>query len=224
MQIYLKKLQLESGKQTINTRFQTLDNQINSISIQIQNAEREYKRISSLLNDGAATGKQKDDIEGSLHLLKAQRKALESQKATLYAEKKGINVQIAQLEDQVKKSRIINPIEGIVLQQYKRQGEIVGPGQAIYKVANMDQLILRAYVSGYQLSELSLGAKLKVRIDAGDEIKELSGEVRWIASEAEFTPKIIQTREERVNLVYAVKVAVENDGSLKIGMPGEIKF
>lgn len=118
----------------------------------------------------------------------------------------------------------INPVAGMVLEKYKQGGEVVAPGQALYKIADTDQLILRAYISGNQLSSVNVGAQVTVRFDGPGGISESTGTVSWIASQAEFTPKIIQTREERVNLVYAMKVIVENDGSLKIGMPGEAKF
>jgi HlyD family secretion protein len=118
----------------------------------------------------------------------------------------------------------INPVAGLVLEKYKQAGEVVAPGQPLYKIANIDQLTLRAYISGDQLSSVKVGDEVTVRFDGHGGIAETSGTVSWIATQAEFTPKIIQTREERVNLVYAMKVLVENDGRLKIGMPGEVKF
>jgi len=119
---------------------------------------------------------------------------------------------------------VTNPVTGVVLQKYKMEGEIVAPGQILYKIADLDRLILRAYISGNQLTEVKIGQEVNVNFDLQDGIGTLPGKVTWIASEAEFTPKIIQTREERVNLVYAMKVEVKNDGRLKIGMPGEVKF
>jgi HlyD family secretion protein len=190
----------------------------------MKNMEREYKRITNLVNDGAATTKQKDDLEGNMELLNSQIKVLATQKSTIAAERNSFHVQIEQVNEQIKRSLIRNPINGVVLQKYKQAGEIVAPGQTIYKIANIDKLILRAYISGEQLSQVKIGQIVTVRIDGEEDIEEHEGKVTWVSSQAEFTPKIIQTREERVNLVYAFKVEVINDGRLKIGMPGEIKF
>ena len=192
--------------------------------MQMENLEREYNRLLNLLEDGAATSKQKDDMDGNIKVLKAQIAALETQKATISAERNTLKIQIAQVNDQIKRSQVKNPISGVVLQKYKEQGEIVGAGQNLYKIADLDKLILRVYVSGDQLSTVKIGEEVTVRIDGTEGIEELPGLVTWVSSQAEFTPKIIQTKEERINLVYAVKVVVENDGMLKIGMPGEIKL
>lgn len=224
MQLYLKKQQLYAGIRTINTKYGTLEAQKSAYNVQLENLERELERVESLLEDGAATGKQKDDIQGNKKVINAQLAALETQKSTIAAERAGMNTQIDQLNDQISRGIIKNPITGVVLQKYKEAGEIVGPGQNLYKIANLNELILRVYVSGKQLSSVKIGEQLTVRIDGPEGIEELQGKVSWVSSEAEFTPKIIQTREERINLVYAVKVIVKNDGRLKIGMPGEIKF
>jgi HlyD family secretion protein len=224
MPLHLKREQLLAAIKTMSTKSATITAQIESMEIQLMTVDKEFQRIISLLNDGASTQKQKDDIEGRILLLKSQKEALKTQNATIKAEKESLMVQIDQVDDQINRSVLSNPIEGIVLQKYKQEGEIVAPGQAIYKIANLDKLILRAYISGNQLSSVKIGQKLKVRIDGANGIEEMDGLVRWISSQAEFTPKIIQTREERVNLVYAIKVEVENDGRIKIGMPGEIKL
>jgi HlyD family secretion protein len=132
---------------------------------------------------------------------------------------------VEQIEDQIKKSYIINPIDGTVLTRYAKQDEITSIGKALYKIANLSEMTLRAYVSGDQLGEIKLGQKVKVFVDKGEgDQKEMSGEIYWVSSKAEFTPKTIQTKDERANLVYAIKVRVMNDGYLKIGMYGEIKF
>jgi HlyD family secretion protein len=222
--IHLKKKQLYAAIQTVNTKIRTLDAQIEVQKVQMKNMEREYKRITNLVNDGAATTKQKDDLEGNMELLNSQIKVLATQKSTIAAERNSFHVQIEQVNEQIKRSLIRNPINGVVLQKYKQAGEIVAPGQTIYKIANIDKLILRAYISGEQLSQVKIGQIVTVRIDGEEDIEEHEGKVTWVSSQAEFTPKIIQTREERVNLVYAFKVEVINDGRLKIGMPGEIKF
>lgn len=223
-QLHLKKLQLASGETSLLARITTLDAQVHANQVQLGNLEREKERIDKLAEGGAATSKQQDDMEGQIELLKAQITALESQKASVHAERITLQVQIQQVEDQIQRSKIRNPRAGIMLSKYKEAGEIATPGQALYKLANMDELILRAYVSGNQLSELETGKSVRIRFDVPDGLKEISGTVSWISPSAEFTPKIIQTKEERVNLVYAIKVAVPNDGSLKIGMPGEVLF
>lgn len=224
MQLHLKKQQLFAGIRTINTKYSTIEAQKSAYKVQYRNLERELKRVESLLEDGAATSKQKDDIQGNMKVIEAQIAALETQKSTIAAERAGMNTQIDQLNDQISRGIIKNPLTGVVLQKYKEAGEIVGPGQNLYKIANLNELILRVYVSGKQLSSVKIGEQLTVRIDGPEGIEEIQGKVSWVSSEAEFTPKIIQTREERVNLVYAVKVIVKNDGRLKIGMPGEIKL
>lgn len=223
-QLYLKKVQLESGKNSLSTKILTLDAQVRASRIQLGNLEREKKRIQNLLEGGAATSKQLDDIQGQIALLEAQILAMESQKSSIHAERKTLEIQISQVEDQISRCSIRNPVQGILLSKYKEEGEIAAPGQPLYKVANLDELLLRAYVSGDQLSSVMLGEEVRVRFDGPEGVEESTGVVSWISPRAEFTPKIIQTREERVNLVYALKVKVNNQGSLKIGMPGEVIF
>ncbi len=137
---------------------------------------------------------------------------------------KTLDIQISQVEDKIDRSMVRSPIDGTILTKFKEQGELAAPGQPLCKVANMDELILRAYISGNQLSSVKTGARVTVQFDAEQGLEAATGIVSWISSRAEFTPKIIQTREERVNLVYAIKVVVPNDGRLKIGMPGEVIF
>jgi HlyD family secretion protein len=223
-QLYLKKLGLESGFSTLVSRIRTLDAQLHASRVQLDNLEREQIRVENLVKGGAATSKQQDDINGQVSLLEAQIAATASQKDAVYAEQRTLEVQISQVEDQIARCAVRNPIDGMLLTKYKEQGEMAAPGQALFKMARMDELILRAYLSGDQLSSVKLGAELSVRYDIAGALGETTGVVSWISSRAEFTPKIIQTREERVNMVYAIKVVVDNDGSLKIGMPGEVVF
>jgi HlyD family secretion protein len=223
-QLYLQKLRLESGFASLSSRINTLDAQLKASRVQLDNLEREKGRIGKLMEGGAATSKQMDDISGQVALLRAQMEATESQKASVYAERKSLEVQIQQVVDQLVKCAVSNPLEGILLTKYKEEGEMASPGQPLYKIANMNELILRAYVSGSQLSSIQTGDELTVRFDGEEGMEETTGVVSWISPRAEFTPKIIQTRDERVNLVYAIKVVVPNDGSLKIGMPGEVVF
>jgi len=223
-QLILKKKQLQSGLVSLKSRINTLDAQVRASKVQLENLNREKNRIDQLFEGGAATSKQKDDIHGQIALLDAQILATESQKSSIYAERNTLNVQIEQVEDQIRKCAVRNPFKGTLLTKYREEGEITIPGQSLYKIANMDELYLRAYVSGEQLSLIKTGQSVKVKFDAPAGREEIEGEVNWISPQAEFTPKIIQTKEERINLVYAIKVLGTNDGRLKIGMPGEVYF
>lgn len=224
-QLYLKKNQLAQQKNTTRTKFKNVSAQISVLQEQKKVALREKERIERLLKDEAATGKQLDDINGSIDVINRQISSIEMQNTTTNEELKGLDVQIAQVIDQLQKSNITNPVSGTVILKFAEQGEIVNFGKPLYKIADISTMELRVYVSGAQLPEIKLGQKVKVLIDDGAKgYKTLEGEISWISSKAEFTPKIVQTKEERVNLVYAVKVRVVNDGSLKIGMPGEVVF
>ena len=224
-QLFLKKLQLISASSVIKSGLQELDAQIGVNSVNQSNLEREQLRSQNLLKDGAATAKQIDDMNGQIALIKAQTSALKAKKTGIYAQMESSEIQVRQIEDQIRKCFITAPIEGTVLEVYLREGELAAPGKAIFKMANLNEMILRVFISGDQLSQVNTGDSIIVRIDGKDNsLKELTGEVIWISSEAEFTPKIIQTRKERVNLVYAMKVSVKNNGEIKIGMPGEVSL
>jgi HlyD family secretion protein len=224
-QLSLKKQQLEAQKNTIKTKFQNVFSQINVYQEQKKVNQIEKNRIEKLLKDDAAPTKQLDDINGSINVLNKQIASIESQNSTTMQELKSLDVQIQQVQDQIDKSAVINPVKGTILMKLAEQSEIVNYGKPLYKIADISMMELRVYVSGEQLPGIKIGQTVKVLIDAGKkEFKELEGTISWISSKAEFTPKIIQTKEERVNLVYAVKVRVSNDGSLKIGMPGEVIF
>ena len=191
---------------------------------QIVNVQKDQYRIRKMITDGAATPKQMDDVDGQIALAQKQKKAYTAQIMATERRAEAIDAQIAILNDRIGVSTVKAPISGIILEKYSLTGELATPGKPLYKMANIDSLILRVYVSGPQLTQVKTGKQVKVLIDSTNGIKELAGRVEWVSSDAEFTPKIIETREERVKLVYAVKVRVPNDGSLKIGMPGEIKF
>lgn len=224
-QLSLKKKQLEAQKNTIKTKFKNVFSQMSVYQEQRRVNQTEKERIERLLKDDAATTKQLDDINGSIGVLNKQIASIESQNSTTMQELKSIDVQIQQVQDQIDKSAIINPIKGTVLMKLAEQSEIVNYGKPLYKIADISTMELRVYVGGDQLSEIKIGQTVKVLIDEGkSEYKEFEGTISWISSKSEFTPKIIQTKEERVNLVYAVKIKVKNDGSLKIGMPGEVIF
>jgi HlyD family secretion protein len=224
-QLSLKKQQLEAQKNTIKTKFKNVFSQINVYQEQKKVSQVEKNRIEQLLKDDAAPTKQLDDINGSINVLNKQIASIESQNSTTMQELKSLDVQIQQVQDQIDKSAVINPVKGTILMKLAEQSEIVNYGKPLYKIADISMMELRVYVSGEQLPGIKIGQTVKVLIDAGKkEFKELEGTISWISSKSEFTPKIIQTKEERVNLVYAVKVRVSNDGSLKIGMPGEVIF
>ena len=172
--------------------------------------------------ENAATKRQVDEINGKVNILNEQIKSIKTQEAPINNEQKSIDVQIEKTNDQIKKCKIINPFQGIVLAKYSEANEITNFGKPVYKIADISEMTLRIFVSEKQLNQIVVGQKVIVKIDTEEDMKSYPGTISWIASSAEFTPKIIQTKEERANLVYAVKVKVKNDGSLKIGMPAEM--
>ena len=221
----LKRKQLKAQKKAISSRIENIQSQIDVQKQQKKNLLIDQKRIEKLLNDGAATQKQLDDINGQIDLVNSQIESIKTQNASVISELEVINTQISQIEESINKCNIKNPIEGIVLEKYAEENEITTFGKPLYKIADMHEMILRVYVSGSQLPQIKIGQEVEVLIDEDAKSnKKLTGIVSWISESAEFTPKIIQTKEERVNMVYAVKVKVQNDGSLKIGMPGEVNF
>jgi len=221
----LKKEQLMAQKNAIATKSGNIASQIEVQQQQKNNLLIDKARIEKLLKDGAATKKQLDDINGSINLVEKQILNIQTQNPGVASELMGLDKQIAQIEQSIKKCHLINPIKGSILDKYMMQDELVAPGKSLYKIADLSIITLRVYISESQLSAVKLGQKVEVLIDKGNnEMGKYEGEVSWISSTAEFTPKIIQTKEERVNLVYAVKVKVKNDGVMKIGMPGEVNF
>ena len=228
-QLYLKKKQLESTIRSVLSKQPDIPKQLAAIQEQIATAEREKIRIENLVSSDAATTKQLDDINSQLDLLNKQYDATKSSltitKQGMRSETLPLIAQVEQIQDQINKSIIRNPIDGTVLTRYAMQDEVTSNGKALYKIADLSEMILRAYINGDQLGQVKLDQKVKVFVDKGDgEQKELAGEIYWVSSKSEFTPKTIQTKDERANLVYAIKVKVKNDGYLKIGMYGEIKF
>ncbi|HSW56667.1 MAG TPA: HlyD family efflux transporter periplasmic adaptor subunit [Ignavibacteriaceae bacterium] len=228
-QLHLKKKQLLSSITAVLSKQPDISAQLAALQQQIETAEIEKKRIENLVKLDAATTKQLDDIISQLEVLNKQYTAAKSSltitKQGLQSETLPLIAQVEQIEDQIKKSYITNPINGTVLTRYAKLDEITSNGKALYKIADLSGMTLRAYVDGNQLGQIKLGQKVKVYIDKGEgDQKEMSGEIYWVSSKAEFTPKTIQTKDERANLVYAIKVKVINDGYLKIGMYGEVKF
>jgi HlyD family secretion protein len=197
---------------------------------------RERTRTENLLKADAATQKQLDDINAQIDQLKKQIAVSEQQIAldksniatenrTVFSEKAPLEKSVAEIQDEINKGQIVNPISGTVLTKYALQGEMTTIGKALYKIADLDTVTLRAYVTGSQLAGIKLGQHVKVYTDdAAKSYKEYQGQVSWISDQSEFTPKTIQTKDERANLVYAVKIRVKNDGYLKLGMYGEVKF
>ncbi len=218
----LKKEQLITSINIISSKSKGVLSQIEVLKSQLKTAQISKNRIENLIAANAGTQKQLDDINGKIDLINQQIISVEIQNAPIINELKSIDVQIKQIEDQIEKSIITNPINGTVLVKYAEPNEIVSFGKPLFKIAELNLMQLRVYISEIQLVEIKIGQDVTVKIDTKDGMKDYNGTISWVASEAEFTPKIIQTKEERVNLVYAIKVDVKNDGGLKIGMPGEM--
>ncbi|HPW97333.1 MAG TPA: HlyD family efflux transporter periplasmic adaptor subunit [Flavobacterium sp.] len=224
IQLYLNKQQLLASKNTIYSKSTNVLSQRNVLNEQLKTTLIEQKRIQNMFSESAATKRQVDEVNGKVSVLKQQMQSVETQNAPIINEVKSIDVQIEKINDQLKKSKIINPVSGTVLAKYAEPNEITAFGKPLYKIANLNEMTLRVYFSETQLASIKVGQEVNVTIDDKDGTKPYKGKISWISSSAEFTPKIIQTKEERVNLVYAVKVIVKNDGALKIGMPAEVKL
>ena len=220
--LMLKKEQLMVSKNIISSKSSGVLSQINVLKAQLKTAKISQNRIQNLLKENAGTQQQLDAINGQIDVIHQQISSVEIQNAPVINELKSIDVQISQLEDQLQKSLITNPIDGTVLMKYAEPNEITSFGKPLYKIADVSTMQLKVYISEKQLASIKIGQKVTVKIDSNKDLKNYEGTISWISSEAEFTPKIIQTKEERVNLVYAVKIDVKNDGSLKIGMPAEM--
>lgn len=228
-QLYLKKMQLSAGLRSVDIRKPDIRKQIAALEQQIATAHTEQQRMENLVKAKAGNQKQVDDIVNNIKYLQKQ---LDAQYSTLNkttggadAEAEGILYQIMQLDDQLQKSRIVNPQAGTVLVKYAEPGEVTAAGKPLYKIADTDLLYLRAYITADQLSTLKQGQTVRVFADYGeDDRREYPGTITWISDKSEFTPKGIQTKDERANLVYAIKIAVKNDGYLKIGQYGETVF
>ena len=229
IQLYLKKEQLLANMKAVDSRSYNVALQIASINQQISKQETELARFKNLAKSNAATQKQVDDIQASIDLLQrqlaAQTETLQNNNSSVSSEAKGLAIQVEQVEDLIRKSIIFSPIDGTVLAKYAEIGEIAVQGRALFKVADVNNLFLRAYFTADQLNKLKLNQELRVFADFGKkEMREYKGTIAWISDKAEFTPRTILTKDERANLVYAVKIAVKNDGYLKIGMYGEVKL
>lgn len=228
-QLYLKKQQLQSQIEAVLSKRPDIAVQVAALKEQLKALKKDRDRIANLVKADAATQKQLDDINAQVEVIekqiKAQQTTLGNASNSIMLETNPMKIQMKEIQDQLSKCRIVNPLNGTVLAQYTREKEMVAPGKPLYKIADISSLLLRAYVTGNQLSEIKLGQMVTVQVDDGAEAyKKYTGTIVWISDKAEFTPKTIQTKDERANLVYAIKVKVKNDGFLKIGMYGEVKL
>ncbi len=223
--LWLNKKLLYQQKKTVGAQLENIRSEIEVQQQQLDNNLVNQKRIQNLYKEGAATQKQLDDINGLININKKQIAAIRSRKEAIINQMKSIDVQTEQIDRKIEKCIITNPEKGTVLVKYSEAGELAGVGKPLYKLADLENMKLKAYISGDQLAHIAIGQQVEVMYDDDKkENKKISGVVEWISSTAEFTPKTIQTKEERVNLVYAVKVRVKNNGEIKIGMPGEFNF
>lgn len=228
-QLYLRKMQLLANIKAVKSRRPDVRIQIAAIEQQLATAKSEKIRVENLLKANAANRKQLDDVEAQIAVLERQ---LEAQETLLYktvegvaGESSALEIQTAQVDDLLAKCRITNPINGVVIARYSRQNEVTSSGMALYRIADLENMLLRAYATGSQLTVIKLGQKVKVFSDfENKEQREYEGTVTWISDRAEFTPKTVLTRDERADLVYAVKIMVKNDGYIKIGMYGGAKI
>jgi len=228
-QLYLQKVQLQQSRKQAKSRKQDVDTQLASLEEQLAYQQREKIRVEKLIAAKAGNAKHLDDISAQIAIIQKQiaatKEFLEKNNQGVADNTSLIDAQIDAINDQLAKAYIMSPITGIVLVKFAEAGEITGMGRPLFKVADLENLYLRAYVTSSQFTQLQLNQQVKVYSDFGEkERREYDGIITWISSEAEFTPKTIQTKEERANLVYAIKVLIKNDGYLKIGMYGDIKI
>ena len=227
LQLHLQRKQLLAQQSALLTSRPDVKKQVASLREQIVKQKSELRRVENMLSDGAATQKQKDDIEAQIKILEGQLEAtlstLDKNTSTINDNSVALEAQIAALDDRISKCSILSPVGGTVLVKYAEAGELASVGKPLMKIADLKNIYLRAYFTSDQLANIKLGDEVKVVADfGGEERYDYTGRVAWISSESEFTPKTIQTKDSRANLVYAVKIAVENDGRLKIGLAGEV--
>ncbi|MDR0422651.1 MAG: HlyD family efflux transporter periplasmic adaptor subunit [Proteiniphilum sp.] len=225
----LKKEQLLAQMEALSSRKPDVKVQLASLQEQLNAAQRERERTSALVRGNAATTKQLDDMDDRTVLLKrqieAQKSSLDISTRSIDKEIRALQIQVEQLDDQLNRCKIVNPVNGTVLTKYARVNETTAAGKPLYRIADLSEMTLRVYISGNQLPQIRLNQQVKVHTDDGNGgFATTEGRVAWISDKAEFTPKTVQTKDERANLVYAVKIRVKNDGSYKIGMYGEISF
>lgn len=229
VQLHLQRSQLEAQLSALLNSRPDVQTQVSSLREQIATLKVEQRRIENMLRDGAATEKQKDDVDAQIRILESQLSAtlstLNTNTSAINSNAEAIRVQISALDDRIAKCRAMSPISGTVLVKYAQEGELATVGKPLVKIADLNNIYLRAYFTSDQLSRIKIGDEVTVTADfGGEERYDYVGRVAWISAESEFTPKTIQTKDSRANLVYAVKIAVENDGRLKIGLAGEVKL
>ena len=229
LQLHLQRKQLIAQQSALLNSRPDIKKQMSSLREQIAKQKSELQRVENMLRDGAATQKQRDDINAHIRVLEGQLEAtlstLGKNTASINDNSASLEAQIAALDDRIAKCHIIAPTNGTVLVKYAEAGELATVGKPLMKIANLEKIYLRAYFTSDQLANIRLGDTVKVIADfGGDEQHEYEGRIAWISSESEFTPKNIQTKNSRANLVYAVKIAVKNDGRLKIGLAGEVRL
>jgi len=229
IQLYLAKMQLRKGVTAIRSNKPDADLQIAALEEQLTKQKTEQKRVENLLKANAATQKQYDDITAGIAILQKQllatRTTIQNSASSIDAQSSALDIQVAQIEDRLKKCYITSPLTGTVLRKYAETGELAAPGRPLLKVADLDNVYLRAYFTSGQLENISLGQKVKVSANyGGDKVHSYDGTITWISPKSEFTPKNIQSDNERENLVYAVKISVANDGYIKIGMYGNVSI
>lgn len=227
VQLHLQRKQLEAQQSALLGSRPDVKKQVASLREQIAKQKSELRRVENMLRDGAATQKQYDDIEAQIKILEGQLEAtlstLDKNTATINSNSAALEAQIEALDDRIAKCRIVSPVSGTVVVKYAEAGELATVGKPLMKIADLDKIFLRAYFTSDQLAEVNIGDEVTVVADfGGDERYDYTGRIAWISPESEFTPKTIQTKDSRANLVYAVKIAVENDGRLKIGLAGEV--
>ena len=228
-QTWLKIQQLGATKEVYQSQKPDMERQIAATRQQLAKARQDEQRYRELVADGAVPSKMFDDASNQVKVLQrqldAQISSLSTNTRALDKQTAAADVQIDQLRDMLRKCHVVTPTKGTVLEKYVERGEFVGVGKPLFKIADTQDMYMRAYVTSAQLQDIKLGQKVKVFADYGDnQRKEYAGTVSWISSRSEFTPKTILTDDERADLVYAVKIAIKNDGCVKIGMYGEVKF
>ncbi len=229
VQLFLSKIQLEASRRAVGSGRLNISRQIAALESQIAKQRQELDRFTKLEQAGASNRKQVEDIQAQLDILErqlaAQKESLQNTNSNVSGQADALEAQVMQLEDRIRKCVITSPVSGTVLAKYSEAGELAVQGRALFKVADLESIRLRAYITADQLTNVKLGQAVKVYADQGTSgRKEYDGTLIWTSDKAEFTPKTIQTRDERANLVYAVKIAVKNDGLIKLGMYGEVKF
>jgi HlyD family secretion protein len=223
--LHLQRSEIDAGIKSIRTRISSINAQNDILNQQIENLNINIRRIQNMLKEEAATQKQYDDLTGQVAVLQKQIAANNTQKESVMAEMAVMESKKSTVSEQIRRSSVRAPIKGTVIEKYAEAGEVTTAGKPLIKIADLSVIKIKVYVSGGQLGDIKTGQICKIRIDDGKKgYKEFEGSIRFIAEKAEFTPKIIQTKEERVSLVYAVEIAVINNGTLKSGMPGEAIF